>query len=271
VSATFHLDLSAVSRGRGQSAVARAAYNSREKLYDPFLDKWFNYSKKKYSEKKEELVWSEIITPPGIPTISRQELWQLAENSEKRKDAVTARQIIVALPRALSQEEQKELVRQFCQELTEEYQVAVDVNIHDPKKEEGKENPHAHIMFTSRPILRERNEFKLGKKIRKFNLPDSAEEVKKLRKEWQEMANKALEKYGLAINGEARNQPNSYLPRADYELAKRGIFTRKATIIQDRNLKIPESISQEIDKMIPLTTKPLIKSQNKRPNRGIEF
>ncbi len=85
MSATFHLDLSAVSRGRGQSAVARAAYNSREKLYDPFLDKWFNYSKKKYSEKKEELVWSEIITPPGIPTISRQELWQLAEDSEKRK------------------------------------------------------------------------------------------------------------------------------------------------------------------------------------------
>jgi len=126
-------------------------------------------------------------------------------------------------------------------------------------------------MFTSRPILREGNEFKLGKKIRKFNLPDSAEEVKKLRKEWEDMANKALEKYGLAISGEAKNQPNNYLPRADYELAKRGIFTRKATIIQDRNLKIPESISQEIDKMIPLTTKPLIKSQNKRPNRGIEF
>lgn len=266
MSATFHFDLSSVSRGKGQSAVARAAYNSREKLYDPFLDKWFNYSKK-----KEEVVLSEIITPLGIPTISRQELWQLAEDSEKRKDAVTARQIIVALPKSLSQEEQKELVRQFSKELAEEYQVAVDVNIHYPKKEEGKENPHAHIMFTSRPITREGNEFKLGKKIRKFNLPDSAEELKKLRKKWEEKANKALEKYGLAISGKARNQPNNYLPRADYQLAKRGIFTRKTTIIQDRHLTIPERISEEIDRIIPLITEPLIESPSKRPNRGIEL
>jgi ATP-dependent exoDNAse (exonuclease V) alpha subunit len=77
-------------------------------------------------------------------------LWNEVEEKEIRKDAQLAREIEVALPRELTLEEQKELVREYAQEQFVDQGMIADLNIHH-----HKDNPHAHIMLTTRRVTEE--------------------------------------------------------------------------------------------------------------------
>lgn len=112
-------------------------------------------------------------------------LWNAVEQFEKRKDATLAREIEVALPVEFSLEQNKALLREYLQTNFVDLGMVADYSIHDV----DSHNPHAHVMFTLRPV--EGNSF--GKKAREWNdkrLFDS------WREQWAEVTNRHL-----ALNG----------------------------------------------------------------------
>ncbi|WP_176731520.1 MobA/MobL family protein, partial [Burkholderia cenocepacia] len=76
-------------------------------------------------------------------------LWKAADEFE-RKNGTAYREIEIALPRELTREQRIELVEDFVQkELGDRH--AYQYAIHNPPGAiDGKEQPHAHIMFCER-------------------------------------------------------------------------------------------------------------------------
>ncbi|MFW2068148.1 MobA/MobL family protein, partial [Acinetobacter johnsonii] len=77
-------------------------------------------------------------------------LWNLAEQSENRKDARTAREWVIARPDELDADQRKELAKAFATALVDRYGVIADLAIHEPSKGGNDKNHHAHIMLTTR-------------------------------------------------------------------------------------------------------------------------
>ena len=92
--AIFHLSAKIISRGKGQSAIAAAAYRSGERLRDEQANE-----QKFYQTRAERIEFTEILAPKDAPEWAhdRNALWNNAERAEKRKDAQLAREIEVSL------------------------------------------------------------------------------------------------------------------------------------------------------------------------------
>ena len=108
--AIYHCNISIVSRGKGKSAVAAAAYRSGEKLTNEWDGMTHDYTR------KGGVVHTEILLPPHAPSSfsDRSTLWNSVELYEKAGNAQLAREIDAALPIELSREEQIRLVREYC-------------------------------------------------------------------------------------------------------------------------------------------------------------
>ena len=183
--AIYHLSVKPVQRSRGRSSTAAAAYRSASKISDQREGRKHDYSRKQNVDHCEIVGWSG----------SREELWNAAEQAERRKDATTAREYEVALPIELTKEQQIELTRNFAKELNERYGVAADIAIHNT----DSENPHAHIMTTTRPVLNgdlssEKASIEWSDKKRKqHNLSTRKEELERTRASLAEHTNNALQ------------------------------------------------------------------------------
>ncbi len=92
--ASYHLDVSTVSRGRGQSAVAGAAYRAGETLHCEREGVTHDYSRKGGVET------AFVLAPDGAPSWAseRNALWNAANAAEGRKNSVVAREWRLALP-----------------------------------------------------------------------------------------------------------------------------------------------------------------------------
>lgn len=150
--AIFNLQVSIVSRSKGQSAVSASAYISADKLVSQDIGRTVNYTKKKFVE------YSEIQLPENAPKEyqDRGKLWNAVEEVEKAKNSQLARKIVVALPRELNLEQQKRLVHDYVESQFVSEGMCADWSIHNPKPDdkhpERPANPHAHIMLTVRSI-----------------------------------------------------------------------------------------------------------------------
>ena len=104
--AIYHCNISIVSRGKGKSAVAAAAYRSGEKLTNEWDGMTHDYTR------KGGVVHTEILLPPNAPPSfsDRSTLWNSVELYEKAGNAQLAREIDAALPIELSREEQIRLL-----------------------------------------------------------------------------------------------------------------------------------------------------------------
>lgn len=141
--AIFHLTSKVISRGKGQSAIASAAYRSGEELYSKRYDKSNFYE-------REVKPNSFILKPDHAPewTLDREKLWNGVEEKEKSNRAQLAREIEIALPIELSHREQNNLAREYIQENFVDEGMVADASIH--RDDTG--NPHCHIMLTMRPF-----------------------------------------------------------------------------------------------------------------------
>ena len=142
--AIYHWNIGIVSRGKGKSAVAAAAYRSGEKLTNEWDGMTHDYTR------KGGVVHTEIMLPPHAPPSfsDRATLWNSVELYEKAGNAQLAREIDAALPIELSREEQIRLVREYCSSQFVSKGMCVDFAIHDT----DSGNPHCHIMLTMRPL-----------------------------------------------------------------------------------------------------------------------
>lgn len=239
-----NLHISTISRSGGRSAVgasayrsgsavtarsvvACAAYRASEKLEDARYDKTHDFTR------KENVLHSEIITPDGAPEWmkDRQELWNGVEAGEKRKDAQLAKEIILTLPRNLDLEQHKEVVRDFVKENLTSKGLVADFAIHSPEASDGERNPHAHIMYTLRPV----EDGKFGKKLSGYQggLLDSKQCLQQMRHSYESILNDASEKADSEIHFDLRSlkdkgierQPQPKIgPKVTY-LEKRGYET----------------------------------------------
>jgi hypothetical protein len=176
--AIYHLSAQVISRAAGRSAVAAAAYRAGEKLQDERLGQVHDFTRKQVADRL-------ILAPQDAPewVHDRQRLWNEVERVEKRKDAQLCRELNVALPRELDAKQQLQLIKDYCQEQFVERGMACDLTIHrnDPQ------NPHAHIMLTTRYLSPEG----FGQKNREWN---DKELLQSWREQWAEHANRALER-----------------------------------------------------------------------------
>jgi Ti-type conjugative transfer relaxase TraA len=188
--AIYHMHSEVISRSGGRSILAAAAYRAAEKLHDARLGQSFDYSR------KAGVVHSEIMTPEGAPAWiqNRKSLWNGADAAEKRKDSQMAREVRVALPVELSQEQQLDVLRDFIKTQFVDRGMVADFSLHH----DNLENPHAHILLTTRSI--EGDGF--GKKCRAWN--DKAL-YGQWRVEWANACNLGLQRAGHQIRIDHRS------------------------------------------------------------------
>lgn len=140
--AIYHMSIKNISRGKGKTAIAAAAYRAGAILKDNETGITHNYVT------KSEVVHNEIILPEQAPAeyANRQTLWNEVQKVETQDRARLAREWEVAIPNELDLDQAKTLIHDFAKSLVAEG-MCVDLSIH---WKEG--NHHAHIMGTTRPI-----------------------------------------------------------------------------------------------------------------------
>ena len=164
---SYHCQLDTVSRSKGHSATAAAAYRSGELVMDERTGIVHDYTRRGGVEH------TEIFLPENAPewASNRSELWNAAEQSETRKNSTVAREFKLAFPAALTPEQRLETLRSFCGELVQRHGVAVDAAMHAPDRSGDQRNFHAHVLFSTRALsadgfgakTRELDDIKTGK------------------------------------------------------------------------------------------------------------
>ena len=231
--AIFRAETKHISRGKGHNVVAAAAYRAGQKLTDT---NEFNPDATTHDySKKHGVLASDIILPTSLIdqefTIDRQTLWSSVEQSETTTRSVKgsrlkqksrlAREWLLALPSELSDDENKELTREFTTKLVNDLGVIADYAIHKPTPYDIKprrfagddekrkpippdeRNIHAHIMFTTRKVSADRNgllvfgdkaDSERSEKWRQEQgLCNGGDYIKEIRTMWADMLNARLE------------------------------------------------------------------------------
>lgn len=175
--AIYRLEAKIVKRSAGQSATAAAAYRAGELVIDESTGKRFDYRNKSVSGAK-------ILAPVHAPdwVYDRQRLWNEVEKLEKRKDARLAREILVSIPKELTNEQIGRLLGKFVRTQFVQQGMIADIAFHNL----GKHNPHAHILLTTRTIT----EKGFGQKNRSW---DKTEKLLQWRKAWADACNEFLD------------------------------------------------------------------------------
>ena len=184
--AIYHMSIKNISRAKGKTAIAAAAYRAGTILTDQETGITHSYTQ------KSEVVYSEIILPEHAPAEyeNRETLWNEVQKVETQDRARLAREWEVALPNELDLDQAKTLIHDFAESLVAEG-MCVDVSIH---WKDG--NHHAHIMGTTRPIgedgkwaAKERKGYKLDAEGKKIPVIDPKTGKQKIgargRKMWQ--------------------------------------------------------------------------------------
>ena len=210
--AIYHLEAKVVSRGRGRSAVAAAAYMSCSEILNDYDGVRHDYTRKR------GLVWAQVFLPSNAPSewTDRSVLWNAVEENEKTKDSRLARELVVALPLELVREEWKKLLTEYVRDNFVEEGMCADVCIHDT----DGHNPHAHIMVTVRPL--DENGKWQYKTEKEYLCMRDGEEKGFTGTEYKQAKNEGWEKqYQYKVDGKKIYMTPSAAQMGDYERASK--------------------------------------------------
>ena len=167
IMAIYMCSVKVIKRSEGKSIVAASAYRSGSQIENKWDGVNHNYTNKKW------ISHTEILLPPNAPSeyLDRGKLWNAVELSEKSSDARLGKEVLIALPREMSIDEQILLTREYVKQTFVDSGMCADIAIHNPplKNDLGQPidykgnilenpddyifpNPHAHILLTMRPI-----------------------------------------------------------------------------------------------------------------------
>lgn len=275
----FHLSVSAVSKAKNHSVVAKSAYNSGSKLVDEQSGVVHDYTSKakdkilnlvdsdgtKYTQVIEKNVMhTALITPTlaGDLAVTREGFWNDIERIETRKNAQLGTEIDVMFPDGITADQRIVLAERYAQTLSDRYNVLVDVAIHRPHSHEKhvgevevveltSRNFHAHILLSSREIVADVEGYALS--ARKNWLQWSTEErlskglngrgdeLKYQRTLWADMANELLPENKTISEKSYRELGISRLPKM--KLGKslyKDILKGNRSVIHEYNETIDE-------------------------------
>lgn len=237
--AIYHCSMKIGSRSQGKSAVASNAYREGKKITDERTGLVHDYSK------KSDVIESLTITPSNAPESfsDSARLWNEVEKIEKRKDAQLFREVEVSLPRELSHKQNKALTLEFVKQNFVEKGMCATVSFHESKSE----NPHAHIMLTTRTV--DKNGF--GNKDRSWNARDL---VENWRKSWADITNKHLKNNKIEQTIDHRSferqgidkKPTIHLGHVAHEMEKRGVKSERGDLNREVERSNLSSLSSEI-------------------------
>ncbi|HEN9071492.1 MobQ family relaxase [Enterococcus faecalis] len=272
---SFHFSVNIISRGKGKSAVASAAYISGEKIKNEWDGVTHDYTK------KQGVISKEIFLPDHAPKEykDRKTLWNSVELFEKNSNAQLARNFIISLPKELSIEENKKMIEEYVQNNFVKEGMIVDLAIHDESRE-GNQNIHAHIMTIVRPInedgtwgqkskkeyiLDEKGEKILSKngkpKTRKVELTtwNDKGNVEKWREKFSDLCNEYLAKNNIEKRVDHRSFkrqgikqiPTIHLGASASAMERKGIRTEKGDINREikKQNELLKNIGNEIKKI----------------------
>ncbi|MBY5056302.1 MobA/MobL family protein [Streptococcus agalactiae] len=272
---SFHFSVNIISRGKGKSAVASAAYISGEKIKNEWDGVTHDYTR------KEKVLVKDIILPDHIPKEfnDRSTLWNKVEMAEKNSNAQLARQFIIGLPKELTLSENKNLVERFIKENLTSQGMIVDYAIHDESQDKNG-NIHCHIMTIMRPI-NEKGEF-LAKSKKEYILDEKGEKVlnkngkpktrkielttwndkgnvEKWRENFSDLCNKYLAKNNIEKRVDHRSFkrqgikqiPTIHLGASASAMERKGIRTEKGDINREikKQNELLKNIGNEIKKI----------------------
>ncbi|NSR16712.1 MobQ family relaxase [Enterococcus innesii] len=237
--AIYHFSMQVASRNNGKrSLIAMAAYRSGERLYSELYEKENFYG--------HRLVKPDtfILKPDYVPEEfgDREYLWNKMELAETSSNARLCREVNLALPIELSNDDQKELVTKYVQKMFVSKGMIADIAIH----RDDINNPHAHIMLTMRkvdekgkilnkrkrvPVLDEHGKQVYNKKGQRETVSlrttdwDKKELLLEARKEWANVTNKLLRERG--INEQITDKSHKELGRKELPTIHEGVLSRK--------------------------------------------
>ena len=261
-----------ITRSKGQSAVASAAYRSGKRLEDNRYGKIQDYSSRAGILSADIILPNSLKNQSSVTTIDRQVLWNTAESAERRKDSRVAREWIVNLPFELPEDERKLLAHEFSQSLCDKYGVIADCCLHRPSEKEvargaDPRNFHAHIMLTTRQaalddagnvVLGDKASIELSDtKRRSLGLSRVDDEIVELRQLWEQIANRYLTKYGIDLidcrsyaDRDLDIIPEVKMGKEATQMERDGIATEKGDInraIRERNAEVKALYEQAIN------------------------
>jgi len=250
--AIYHCSIKIISRGKGKSAVAAAAYRAAENITSEYDGRVNDYTK------KTGVVHTGILLPENTPIEyeNRAVLWNAVEMSERYKTAQLAREIEVALPRELTREQNFLLVQNYVKHNFVDNGMCVDICIHD--KNDG--NPHAHILLTMRPIEIDgswgaKSKTVDGKKVPTVDWSDR-ERAEEWRESWASFVNSELAKLNIdervdhrSFKRQGKDEiPTIHLGAAAHQMEKRGIKTERGNI--NREIEITNKRLRQLKRRI---------------------
>jgi hypothetical protein len=182
--ASYHFSVQVISRGKGRSAIAAAAYRAAARLVDRKTGQVHDY------QRKRGVVHTEVLLPKGAAPwlANRERLWNHAHDRETRRDAQLCREINIALPHELDADQRRDLLRTFVMEQFVAKGMVADIAIHAPVPERGQDlrNHHAHVMLTLRQAGCD------GLYLTKTRAWNQRDELKTWREAWDQHQNRAL-------------------------------------------------------------------------------
>lgn len=228
-----------VSRGKGDApATAKAAYRAGALIRDERTGDLHDYRRKGGIETTFILAPAEA--DPAL-TGDRAALWNHAEATDKRKNSVTARELVLPLPADVSEAARREIAEGAGRFLVERYGVAADVAIHAPHPDGDGRNHHAHILFTTRRLGPDG----LAEKIRILDdKRTGSAEYEAMRKACADETNRILEHEGVPYRVDHRSyerrgmerEPTQHMGPAATAMERQGEETR----IGNRNRAIEQ-------------------------------
>lgn len=226
--AQYGFNVKTISRLKGESVAKTASYILRENVFDPYWNKTHYYA---YID---DLLYSEVMIPENAPRefLDLKTLLREIDRVEKRYDARTGRVVRLTLPndRVVSDAERIWLVRNFVRTVFINQGMCAVIAIHEGKNENiDKNNPHAHVILTDRPV--DINGF-CARKDRTWNKPAL---LFKWRKSWAEAQNTFFKEKGMEVRVSCESlevqgidrEPTIPLGRAAMALERKGIQTEK--------------------------------------------
>jgi len=253
-----------ISRGKGKSVIAAAAYQGGEKLSRTVMSAASYQSGELLQDangkdgggtfdyrRRQGVLHTEIIAPVDAPAWARdrEQLWNEVERAETRINSQLARPLIISLPHELTRAQNIALIKTFMQNEFVDRGMIADIAVHKADRDGDLRNVHAHVLLTMRDIgadgfgkhkRRDWNDRKLGKHWRVA---------------WADHANRALEAAGSSERIDHRSlkdrgidrEPEAPIGPKATEMVRNGrtsYLAQEREAVKDRNRRRAELAAQ---------------------------
>lgn len=246
--AIYHFHDRVISRGKGQSVVAAAAYQSRARLYNERDGETKDYSRKA----GQDCLFSGVYVPKDAPAWAKdpERLWNGVERAEDQHNRTRARSATLAhgldigLMAELTPEQNRYALQDFIRETYVRHGYGVQASLHGPEQGGDARNIHAHLLVTIRTLDGD------GFSPKKASLDrgEMQQQVRQWREAWAQTASRHLRRHGFTQEAERMASSHLTLEEQRQAALKRGDTAHAETLARDATEHLgPKATRRERD------------------------